>query len=166
MIDINDIIFEKYREGKIDSQKMVLLLESSIKKESNKKRGTTMDDNIFQNVFDLIQDYLPDGWEKTVLFVGYTTGSYSMKFYAKTNSRYIDCFSFAGVSKKDLTKLFMKIDKVLKTERNKLTEKNKWTVLTMVVDSTGAMKTFFEYDDHSDDMIAYEKKWKKKYLTT
>ena len=32
MVDINDIIFEKYREGKIDSQEMVLLLESSIKK--------------------------------------------------------------------------------------------------------------------------------------
>ena len=103
---------------------------------------------------------------KTVLFVGYTAGSYSMKFYAKTNSRYIDCFSFAGVSKNDLAKLFKKIDRVLKTERDKLTEKNKWTVLTMIVDSTGAMKTFFEYDDHSDDMIAYKKKWKKKYLTT
>ena len=89
-----------------------------------------------------------------------------MKFYAKTNSRYIDCFSFAGVSKNDLAKLFKKIDRVLKTERDKLTEKNKWTVLTMIVDSTGAMKTFFEYDDHSDDMIAYKKKWKKKYLTT
>jgi hypothetical protein len=165
MVDINDIIFEKYREGKIDSQKMVLLLEAGIKKESNKKE-TTMDDSIFQNVFDLIHDYLPDGWKKTVLFVGYTTGSYSMKFYTKTNSRYIDCFSFAGVSKNDLTKLFKKIDRVLKTERNKLTEKNKWTVLTMVVDSTGAMKTSFDYDDHSNDMIAYEKKWKKKYLTT
>lgn len=70
MVDINDIIFEKYREGKIDSQEMVLLLESSIKKESNKKRGTTMDDSIFQNVFNLIQDYLPDGWKKQCYLSG------------------------------------------------------------------------------------------------
>lgn len=123
-----------------------------------------MDNNLFQNVFDLIRDYLPDGWEKTVLFVGYTTGSYSMKFYAKTNSDYIDCFSFADVSKADLIKLFMKIDKVLNAEREKLTGKDKWTVFTMSVDSTGAMKTFFDYDDHSEDMIAFEKEWKKKYL--
>ena len=156
MININQIIFEKCREGKIDTNRTILLLEASIRKENN----------IFQNVFDLIQDYLPDGWKKTVLFVGYTKGSYSMKFYAKTNSKYIDCFSFAGVSKADLIKLFMKIDKVLKAERDKLTGKDKWTVFTMLVDSTGTMKTFFDYDDHSDDMIEYEKKWKKKYLTT
>ena len=123
-----------------------------------------MDNNLFQNVFDLIQDYLPDGWEKTVLFVGYTTGSYTMKFYAKKNRDYIDCFSFEGVSKADLIKLFMKIDKVLKAERDKLSGKEKWTVFTMSVDSTGSMKTFFDYEDHSEDMIAYEKEWKKKYL--
>ena len=166
MIDINNIIFEKCREGKIDTNRTILLLEASIRKEYNKKRGASIENNIFQNVFDLIQDYLPDGWKKTVLFVGYTKGSYSMKFYAKTNSKYIDCFSFAGVSKTDLIKLFMKIDKVLKAERDKLTGKDKWTVFTMLVDSTGTMKTFFDYDDHSDDMIEYEEKWKKKYLTT
>ncbi len=89
-----------------------------------------------------------------------------MKFYAKMNSDYIDCFSFEGVSKADLIKLFMKIDKVLKAERDKLSGKDKWTVFTMSVDSTGAMKTFFDYDDHSEDMIAFEKEWKKKYLTS
>lgn len=125
-----------------------------------------MENSLFQSVFDLIQEYLPDGWKKTVLFVGYTTGSYTMKFYAKMNSDYIDCFSFEGVSKADLIKLFMKIDKVLKAERDKLSGKDKWTVFTMSVDSTGAMKTFFDYDDHSEDMIAFEKEWKKKYLTS
>ena len=69
MIDINDIIFEKCREGKIDTNKTILLLEASIKKESNKK-GTTIDDSIFQNVFDLIQDYLPDGWGKQCYLLG------------------------------------------------------------------------------------------------
>ena len=125
-----------------------------------------MDNSLFQNVFDLIQDYLPDGWKKTVLFVGYTAGSYTMKFYAKMNSDYIDCFSFDGISKAELIKLFMKIDKVLKAERDKLLGKEKWTVFTMSVDSTGVMKTIFDYEDHSEDMIAYEKKWKKKYLTS
>lgn len=125
-----------------------------------------MENTIFQNVFDLIQGYLPDGWEKTVLFVGYTTGSYTMKFYAKMNNDYIDCFSFEGVSKVDLIRLFMKIDKVLKVERDKLSGKDEWTVFTMSVDSTGSMKTFFDYEDHSEDMIAFEKEWKKKYLTS
>ena len=78
-----------------------------------------------------------------------------MKFYAKLNDEYIDCFSFEGVSKATLIKLFMKIDKVLKSERDKLSEKDKWTVFTMSVDSNGAMKTFFDYNDHSEDMIAF-----------
>ena len=89
-----------------------------------------------------------------------------MKFYAKLNDEYIDCFSFKGVSKATLIKLFMKIDKILKSERDKIKKKDKWTVFTMSVDSNGAMKTFFDYNDHSEDMIAFEKEWQKKYLAT
>lgn len=124
-----------------------------------------MENSLFQSVFDLIQDYLPDNWEKMVLFAGYTTGSYSMKFYSKQNEKFVDCFSFDGVTKSDLIKLFMKIDKLLKAERNRLSGKDKWTVFTMSIDNKGAMKTYFDYQDHSEDMIAFEKEWKKKFLS-
>lgn len=124
-----------------------------------------MNKMVFQEVFDLIQDFLPNNWKKTVLFVGYTKGSYSMKFYCGMNKdEFVDCFNLEGASKSNLIKLFMKIDKILSKERESLDDKNRWSVLTMIIDSNGNMKTEFDYEDHSEDLISYEKAWKKKYL--
>lgn len=124
-----------------------------------------MNEKVFQNVFDKIQDYLPVDWEQVIFFAGYTAGSYSMKFYFKSSGgEYIDCFSLSSVTKTMLTRLFIEIDKILTEERNILDEKNRWTVFTMKVNYKGNMKTEFDYSDHSADMISYEKEWKKKYL--
>lgn len=123
-----------------------------------------MDNKIFQKVFDNISAFLPQGWKNVVYFAGYTEGSYSMKFYSKNGEgKYIDCFNMPGVTKAALIKAFMNIDKVLSKERKSLGEK-KWTVFTMKVDSEGHMKTSFEYEDHSEDMVSYESKWRSKYL--
>ena len=123
-----------------------------------------MNDKMFQDVFDIVYDFLPNGWERMVFFAGYTKGSYSMKFYSKVgNGDYVDCFSIPGVSKTELIKAFVRIDKVLSENRSQLGDKT-WNIFTMVVRSDGTMKTDFEYEDHSEDMIAYEKQWKDKYL--
>lgn len=124
-----------------------------------------MNEKIFQEVFDLLRDFLPQNWTKTILFAGYTKGSYSMKYYCRTgNGTFTDCFILGGVSRADLLKLFVNINKILSKERMSLDDKNRWSILTMIVDDDGKMKTEFDYDDHSEDMLAYEKEWKKKYL--
>lgn len=124
-----------------------------------------MNEKLFQEVFDLIADFLPEGWNKMIFYAGYSVGSYSMKFYSKTEKgKYIDCFSIPGASKAKLVKTFMEIDKVLSKSRKELGDSNAWTIFSMSVDCDGNMKTDFEYDDHSEDMIAYEKKWAEKYL--
>lgn len=58
----------------------------------------------------------------------------------------------------------MSIDKVVASERQKLDDKNKWTVLTMSVTNDGSMKTELDYTDISENAIAYEQKWKEKYI--
>lgn len=124
-----------------------------------------MDEKIFQEVWDKIQDYLPDGWKKVVFFAGYTEGSYGMKFYCKSDGgSYIDCFRLPGAIKTKLIRTFMDVDKILAKERKKLDGKNKWTVFTMMVDADGNMKAEFDYSDYSEDMISYEREWKNKYL--
>ena len=57
----------------------------------------------------------------------------------------------------------MNINSVLEPSR-KTTDKSAWTVFTMIVDNNGNMKTYFDYEDISETFIAYEKKWKEKYL--
>lgn len=124
-----------------------------------------MNNDVFQNIFDILQPVLPDGWKKMVLFVGYTAGSYTMKYYTSdVEGVYTDCFSQKGASKAQLIKLFMSIDKTVSTERKVLDEKNRWSVMTMIVCSDGSMKTEFDYSDISENAIAYEQSWKEKYL--
>ncbi len=126
-----------------------------------------MDTQVYEKTFDMIQGYLPDGWTKMILFAGYTEGSYSINFYASINgAAFIDCFHFEGVEKSKLFELFMSLDDILQAEREKCTKKERWTIFTMTVDANGGMQAYFEYDDHSEDMIEYERQWKEKYLVT
>ena len=124
-----------------------------------------MNEIVFQDVFDRLQDCLPEKWENVILYVAYTTGSYSMKYYSNCgNGEFVDCFKQEGVNKAQLIKLFMGIDKILAPERKALDDKNRWTVMTMIVNKTGEMKTEFDYKDISESAIEYEQEWKKKYL--
>lgn len=124
-----------------------------------------MNEKLFQSIFDKINDVLPNQWNRVVFFAGYTKGSYSMKFYVDNgNGEYIDCFSLNNINKPQLIQLFISIDKIISQERNKIDEKNRWTVLSMIVDSNGIMKTEFDYVDISEKAISYEQDWKKKYL--
>lgn len=117
----------------------------------------------FQGIFDKLQEALTDGWKKVIFFAAYTEGSYSMKFYTDLGDGvYVDCFKSAKLNKMQLIKLFMEIDKELSVPRK---ESNpEWTVLTMIVDEEGNMSTKFDYEDVSDHMVDYERKWKEKYL--
>lgn len=122
-----------------------------------------MNNEMFQQIFDLILPTLPDGWKKMILYVGYTSGSYTMKFYTRdVNGVYTDCFSQKDSNKVRLIKLFMSIDNIIGKERNN--EKDRWSVMTMIVDNGGNMKTEFDYADISENSIQYERKWKEKYI--
>lgn len=124
-----------------------------------------MNKEVFQKVFDIIQPVLPEDWKKMALFVGYTAGSYTMKYYTCDEMGvYTDCFNQKNINKAQLIKLFISIDKVVGAERKKLDEKNKWSVMTMLVSKDGNMKTDFDYSDISENTIAYEQKWKENYI--
>lgn len=123
-----------------------------------------MNNEIFQHIFDILYPVLPKEWEEMILYVAYTTGSYSMKFYTKNKDGvYTDCFS-QGINKVRIIKVFMEIDKRLKEQRKQLCDKDIWSVMTMIVKADGSMKTDFEYSDISDSMIEYETEWKEKYI--
>ena len=55
-----------------------------------------------------------------------------------------------------------KIDDIVSKERKN--EKDIWTNMTMVIDSSGKMKTDFDYTDLSAGTYQYKKNWKTKYL--
>ena len=124
-----------------------------------------MEENVFQTVFDKLAGFLPEGWKTMVFFAGYTAGSYTMKFYSENgDKKYIDCFSMPGTSKASLIKLFMEVDKTLSAQRKEIGVDKVWTVFTMRVDSDGNMKTDYDYEDHSEDMVSFEEIWEAENL--
>ena len=124
-----------------------------------------MEDKSFQKIFGVLEPVLPEHWKRLVLFAGYTEGSYTMKYYVKDdNDVYTDCFRQNVIGNAQLIKVFIDIDKIIKVERDKLDDKSKWSVMTMIVDADGNMKTEFDYSDISEDSIGYEHNWKKKYI--
>ena len=124
-----------------------------------------MDNKVFQDIFDILQPVLPKEWKKFLLFIGYTEGSYTMKYYTCNDSGvYIDCFSQKEISRAQLIRIFMNIDKIVSPQRKELDEKSRWTVMTMIVSADGSMKSEFDYDDISENAIQYERDWERKYL--
>lgn len=124
-----------------------------------------MEEKVFETIFDKVADFLPKDWKNMVFFASYTKGSYTMKFYSENgNKKYVDCFKTPGVSKAKLIKAFMDIDKVLTPQRKELGEDKAWTVFTMKVDSEGHVKADYNYEDHSENMVAFEKEWEAKFL--
>lgn len=124
-----------------------------------------MNSDMYQKIFNLIAEVLPENWSKLVFMAGYTEGSYSMKYYVKIGATdYLDCFELGNIDNLQILQLFIKLDSVISSERSLLQDSEKWNVLSMTVDSEGKMKTDFDYTDISNDVITYEEEWKKKYL--
>ena len=122
-----------------------------------------MNDKMFQDIFDKLQNGLPKKWKKVVMYIAYTKGSYSMKYYVDDGrGSYKDCFELLG--KAELIKLFMSIDAIIKPVRAFLTEKNRWNVLSLVIEESGNIKADYDYSNIDDNRISYEEQWKERYL--
>lgn len=124
-----------------------------------------MDTINYQELFEVMQDILPDQWHKIILYVEYGENSYMMRYYADLgNGEYQDCYKITKYSHKDFIKAYMKIDKVLSKVRNKLSENEKWTIMTVSINADGSFKSDFDYMEIDNKTFEYREKWKEKYL--
>ena len=121
-----------------------------------------INEKIYQKIYDELDKYLAPGWDSLVVYLEYGKASYSFSFYVKVNGEYVKCYDLAGVSEEELTSSFKNIDKQLADERK--TEKESWSNMTVVIDSTGKMHADLDYTDLSEGAYQYKKNWKKKYL--
>ena len=122
-----------------------------------------MDEKIFQEIFDQLEETLPEDWEKLAFYAEYAQGSYSMKYYVKrAGLDYRDCY---GLEKSEQRyHRFMKIDRIISPVRNALAEEKRWNVFTLLVEKDGTFLAEYDYDDVSDNSIEYARRWKEKYL--
>lgn len=122
-----------------------------------------INDKVYQSIFDEVSEYLPNDWEKLVVYLEFGESSYSISFYVKEHGNYTKCYDLSGISDEDLYQSFKRISKEVMQQRNEISGQ-KWTNMTMVVERTGKMNVDFDYTDLSENAYQYSKKWKKKYL--
>lgn len=119
---------------------------------------------VVQEVFGKVEECLPQEWEKCCFYAAFTVGTYTMKFYIKNKKgEYIDCYNL-GIDDNQLAFLFMDIDDIVRPYRDALESKQKWNVLTLIVESNGKFNVDFDYADVSENSIEYQRNWEKKYL--
>ena len=117
----------------------------------------------YQDIFDILQDVLPNDWRKVVFYAEYGENSYSMKYFVDIgNGEYTDCFRLKDISKQDIIKAFAVIDSKIMPVRRELSKKDTWSVMTIVIDDNGNFKVDYEYS--SEGLTEHYEKWKEKYL--
>lgn len=121
-----------------------------------------MDNQIFQKVFDLLQENLIEKWDKIVFRAIYLDGSYNMNYYVKEKGKYKDCYSLKSMEESQIEDIFMDIDVVLRGERDLISDK--WSVMTAVFDMQGKFQVHYSYDDISENIISFIDEWDKEYL--
>ena len=122
-------------------------------------------DNVYQEVFEILEELLPKKWEKVIFYAEYSMDSYSMKYYIDTGiGKYTDCFRLEKPSEKKILRAFIAINKVLAPERAALPASKRWTVLTIRVNSDGGFQADYDYKKHDKALLTWETGWRKKYL--
>lgn len=122
-----------------------------------------MNDRIYQLIFDKLEQYLPNSWDRLVVYLEHGEDSYSYSFFVKTDNKYTKCYDLKGINEDDLMASFAQIEKAVAAERAE-SKTELWSNMTMVVEATGKMKTAFDYTDLSSGSYQYKKNWKKAYL--
>lgn len=122
-----------------------------------------INDNTYQSIFDEISNYLPNNWDRVVLYMEYGESSYSISFYVKMTGKYTKCYDLNGVSDEELYQSFKKINNEITVQRDMISGE-KWSNMTMVIESSGKMHTDFNYTDLTEKAYKYSREWKKRYL--
>lgn len=122
-----------------------------------------INDIIYQSIFDEVSKYLPNDWDKVVIYLEFGEASYSTSFYVKERGQYTKCYDLSDISDEDLYESFKKINKEVIKQRNEISGE-KWTNMTMIVERSGKMHVDFDYTDLNEYAYQYSKKWKKKYM--
>lgn len=120
-------------------------------------------EKIYQSIFDEVSIYLPSSWDRVVICLEYGESSYSISFYVKESGKYTKCYDLKGVSDEELYRSFKKINNAVAKQRNAI-DGDKWSNMTMSVESSGKMKVDFDYTDLTEKAYQYSREWKKRYL--
>lgn len=121
-----------------------------------------MIENVFQQIYDELEQFLINDWEKMVVYLEYGEASYSFSFHIKVGGEYIKCFDIPGIDEESIMNAFKNIDCLVSEVRK--SERENWTNMTMIISRDGSMHADYDYTDLTSGSYQYKKNWKSKYL--
>ena len=122
------------------------------------------DPQMFQGVYDLISEHLPEKWDRLAVYYAVDGNMIDFKYYVDEGKGYIDCYSKKDRNREKHRELRFALDEILYDERLRLEPKKRWSVFTMFVYSSGKFETNFSYEDISENTLAYHQKWEKENI--
>ena len=122
-------------------------------------------DDVFQDLFELVEPELPGNWSEVVLYAEYGESSYEIEFFVKDEKGGVTkCYDLPGAAVDEYYSLFEEIDSILSKDRLNPDKGQPWSTMTMVVKRTGDFKVDYTYDDVLEDPLAAKDSWRKQYL--
>lgn len=96
-------------------------------------------------VFDVLQNYLPEGWVQVSFFAGCTETSVSPKFFVLTSEyKWIDCFSLLDNTNL-IYEVFRPVNKIILDTIKKLPEKHRFNTVELTVYADGRSDARYQY---------------------
>ena len=122
-----------------------------------------MNEQIFQDVFDIVYPILPDDWTGFVVRGLFSRDGSEIKIFIRDSSNtYHDC-STLGIPNEDVLFVAESVhEKFLNLRQSP--EKEPWTAITMKVDKDGNFTSDFDYSDIKLFSPEYDYEWEKRYL--
>ena len=122
------------------------------------------DAQMFQGVYNLISEHLPEGWVNLAIYYATSGTMFEFKYYVDSGKGYVDCSNLKEYNENNFYKLAIDVHTFIKQTRNNLPENKRWSVFTMFVSSSGKFKTNFSYDNISKTYIEYRNNWEKQNI--
>ena len=122
-------------------------------------------DEIYQDLFELMEPELPGNWTEAVLYAEYGESSYEIEFFVKDGEGGVmKCYDLPGAAVDEYYSLFEEMDSILSKDRSDPDKGQPWSTMTMTVKRTGDFKVDYTYDDVLEDPLAAKDSWRKQYL--
>lgn len=138
------------------------------KRHKNMAKIAKANQSMIQHLANILQEYLPTGWQEVVFFAGYyQDDSGFLKYFVKLdNGKYIDCFNLIPEDKILQPQLF-RLHREIKSVRVKLPQKHKWVCMVFSFTNQGKFDQEYDYADGvaQSDLQNYVENYKNKLNT-
>lgn len=138
------------------------------KRHKNMAKIAKTNQSMIQHLANILQEYLPTGWQEVVFFAGYyQDDSGFLKYFVKLdNGKYIDCFNLIPEDKILQPQLF-RLHREIKSVRVKLPQKHKWVCMVFSFTNQGKFDQEYDYADGvaQSDLQNYVENYKNKLNT-